>query len=146
MNCYCTNSYHRMNDPCKWRHAWALGRQKCVLQSDKCSILNSTGTHADLLITVFHKIITTGHQRLQPLFDCLLTILVNGKYHQQRLQCYSTVSMERTVKELLLIIKSSSWKSHVCCSLSQECAFNILDQLLSFLIAAVTVKSNVMIL
>ncbi|KAG8261670.1 cell wall biogenesis protein [Homalodisca vitripennis] len=30
-----------------------------------------TGTHADLLITVFHKIITTGHQRLQPLFDCL---------------------------------------------------------------------------
>ena len=38
-----------------------------------------TGTHADLLITVFHKIITTGHQRLQPLFDCLLTILVNGK-------------------------------------------------------------------
>jgi hypothetical protein len=38
-----------------------------------------SGTHADLLITVFHKIITTGHQRLQPLFDCLLTILVNGK-------------------------------------------------------------------
>ena len=26
---------------------------------------------------VFHKIITTGHQRLQPLFDCLLTILCN---------------------------------------------------------------------
>lgn len=38
-----------------------------------------TGTHADLLIIVFHKIITTGHQRLQPLFDCLLTILVNGE-------------------------------------------------------------------
>ncbi|XP_050735618.1 protein HID1-like isoform X2 [Eriocheir sinensis] len=36
-----------------------------------------TGTHADLMIVVFHKIITTGHQRLQPLFDCLLTILVN---------------------------------------------------------------------
>ncbi|XP_031429381.1 protein HID1 isoform X2 [Clupea harengus] len=36
-----------------------------------------TGTHADLLITVFHKIITSGHQRLQPLFDCLLTIVVN---------------------------------------------------------------------
>lgn len=28
---------------------------------------------------VFHKIITNGHQRLQPLFDCLLTIIVNGK-------------------------------------------------------------------
>lgn len=38
-----------------------------------------TGSHADLLVTVFHKIIATGHQRLQPLFDCLLTILVNGK-------------------------------------------------------------------
>ncbi|KAF2982087.1 hypothetical protein EK904_000259 [Melospiza melodia maxima] len=37
-----------------------------------------TGTHADLLIIVFHKIITSGHQRLQPLFDCLLTIVVNG--------------------------------------------------------------------
>ncbi|OWK57643.1 Protein HID1 [Lonchura striata] len=39
-----------------------------------------TGTHADLLIIVFHKIITSGHQRLQPLFDCLLTIVVNGEH------------------------------------------------------------------
>lgn len=36
-----------------------------------------TGTHADLLIIGFHKLITAGHQRLQPLFDCLLTIIVN---------------------------------------------------------------------
>uniref|UniRef100_A0A673A1H0 HID1 domain containing b n=1 Tax=Sphaeramia orbicularis TaxID=375764 RepID=A0A673A1H0_9TELE len=36
-----------------------------------------TGTHADLLIVIFHKIITCGHQRLQPLFDCLLTVIVN---------------------------------------------------------------------
>jgi len=36
-----------------------------------------TGNHADLLIIVFHKIVTTGHSRLQPLFDCLLTIIVN---------------------------------------------------------------------
>ncbi|XP_072044277.1 protein HID1-like isoform X2 [Amphiura filiformis] len=36
-----------------------------------------TGTHADFLIIVFHKIITSGHQRLQPLYDCLLTIVVN---------------------------------------------------------------------
>ncbi|XP_065659802.1 protein HID1 isoform X2 [Hydra vulgaris] len=35
------------------------------------------GSHADFLIIVFHKIITTGHQRLHPLFDCLLTIIVN---------------------------------------------------------------------
>ncbi|KAM9716603.1 LOW QUALITY PROTEIN: protein HID1b [Menidia menidia] len=36
-----------------------------------------TGTHADLLVLIFHKIITGGHQRLQPLFDCLLTVIVN---------------------------------------------------------------------
>ncbi|KAJ8263785.1 hypothetical protein GJAV_G00141260 [Gymnothorax javanicus] len=36
-----------------------------------------TGTHADLLIIVFHKLITNGHQRLQPLYDCLLTVVVN---------------------------------------------------------------------
>lgn len=36
-----------------------------------------TGTHADLLLIVFHKLITTGNQRLQSLFDCLLTIVVN---------------------------------------------------------------------
>ncbi|XP_028332119.1 protein HID1-like isoform X2 [Gouania willdenowi] len=36
-----------------------------------------TGTHADLLVVVFHKIITCGYQRLQPLFDCLLTVIVN---------------------------------------------------------------------
>lgn len=36
------------------------------------------GTHADLLIIVFHKLITTGNYRLQSLFDCLLTIIVNG--------------------------------------------------------------------
>lgn len=36
-----------------------------------------TGTHADLLIIVFHKIIVSAHQRMQPLYDCLLTIIVN---------------------------------------------------------------------
>ena len=49
-----------------------------------------TGTHADLLITVFHKIITTGHQRLQPLFDCLLTILVNGKTDKKTFPVFKT--------------------------------------------------------
>ncbi|KFD57595.1 hypothetical protein M514_01698 [Trichuris suis] len=36
-----------------------------------------TGTHADLLIIVFHKLITSNNGRLQSLFDCLLTIIVN---------------------------------------------------------------------
>uniref|UniRef100_A0A5S6QMK6 Protein HID1 n=1 Tax=Trichuris muris TaxID=70415 RepID=A0A5S6QMK6_TRIMR len=36
-----------------------------------------TGTHADLLIIVFHKLITSNNGKLQSLFDCLLTIIVN---------------------------------------------------------------------
>ncbi|CAD6185152.1 unnamed protein product [Caenorhabditis auriculariae] len=41
------------------------------------NIPSFTGTHADLLIIVFHKLITTGNYRLQSLFDCFLTIIVN---------------------------------------------------------------------
>ncbi|XP_043645587.1 protein HID1 [Drosophila teissieri] len=52
-----------------------------------------TGTHADLLITVFHKIIATGHQRLQPLFDCLLTILVNVSPYLKTLSMVASVKM-----------------------------------------------------
>ena len=45
-----------------------------------CAIENDNSPTLFLLfLQVFHKIITTGHQRLQPLFDCLLTIVVNGK-------------------------------------------------------------------
>ena len=36
-----------------------------------------SGTHADLIIITFHKLITSTNQRLQPLYDCLLTIIVN---------------------------------------------------------------------
>ncbi|CAG7727053.1 unnamed protein product [Allacma fusca] len=52
-----------------------------------------TGTHADLLIIVFHKIITTGHQRLQPLFDCLLTILVNVSPYLKTLSMVSSTKL-----------------------------------------------------
>ncbi|VEN43091.1 unnamed protein product [Callosobruchus maculatus] len=63
-----------------------------------------TGTHADLLIVVFHKIITTGHQRLQPLFDCLLTILVNVSPYLK------TLSMVASTKLLhLLEAFSTPW-------------------------------------
>ena len=30
-------------------------------------------------VQVFHKIITSGLPRLQPLYDCLLTVMVNGE-------------------------------------------------------------------
>ncbi|XP_026285011.1 protein HID1 isoform X2 [Frankliniella occidentalis] len=63
-----------------------------------------TGTHGDLLITVFHKIISTGHQRLQPLFDCLLTILVNVSPYLK------TLSMVASTKLLhLLEAFSTPW-------------------------------------
>lgn len=56
-----------------------------------------SGTHADLLVIVFHKLITTGHQRLQPLFDCLLTILVNVSPYLK------TLSMVASAKILHLL-------------------------------------------
>lgn len=63
-----------------------------------------SGTHADLLVIVFHKLITTGHQRLQPLFDCLLTILVNVSPYLK------TLSMVAAVKILhLLEAFSTPW-------------------------------------
>ncbi|XP_013077027.2 protein HID1-like [Biomphalaria glabrata] len=63
-----------------------------------------TGSHADFLIIVFHKIITTGHQRLQPLFDCLLTIIVNVSPYLK------TLSMVASTKLLhLLEAFSTPW-------------------------------------
>uniref|UniRef100_A0A3P9MNM2 HID1 domain containing n=1 Tax=Oryzias latipes TaxID=8090 RepID=A0A3P9MNM2_ORYLA len=63
-----------------------------------------TGTHADLLIVVFHKIITTGHQRLQPLYDCLLTIIVNVSPY---LKSLSMVAANKLLH--LLEAFSTSW-------------------------------------
>lgn len=63
-----------------------------------------TGTHADLVVVVFHKIVTTGHQRLQPLFDCLLTVLVNVSPYLK------TLSMVASTKLLhLLEAFSTPW-------------------------------------
>ncbi|KAG7263416.1 hypothetical protein CRUP_037779 [Coryphaenoides rupestris] len=63
-----------------------------------------TGTHADLLIVVFHKIITCGHQRLQPLYDCLLTIIVNVSPYLKSLSMV-------TANKLLHLLEafSTSW-------------------------------------
>ncbi|KAL4719759.1 hypothetical protein ACJJTC_005200, partial [Scirpophaga incertulas] len=52
-----------------------------------------TGTHADLLVVVFHKVVTTGHQRLQPLFDCLLTVLVNVSPYLKTLSMVSATKL-----------------------------------------------------
>ncbi|KAF6027988.1 HID1 [Bugula neritina] len=63
-----------------------------------------SGTHADLLIIVFHKIITVGHPKLQPLFDCLLTIIVNVSPYLK------TLSMVASAKLLhLLEAFSTPW-------------------------------------
>ncbi|XP_041937953.1 protein HID1b [Alosa sapidissima] len=63
-----------------------------------------TGTHADLLVVVFHKVITSGHQRLQPLFDCLLTIVVNVSPY---LKSLSMVAANKLLH--LLEAFSNSW-------------------------------------
>ncbi|XP_049873656.1 protein HID1 [Pectinophora gossypiella] len=57
-----------------------------------------TGTHADLLVVVFHKIVTTGHQRLQPLFDCLLTVLVNVSPYLKTLSMVSATKLLHLVE------------------------------------------------
>uniref|UniRef100_A0A673GVD1 HID1 domain containing b n=1 Tax=Sinocyclocheilus rhinocerous TaxID=307959 RepID=A0A673GVD1_9TELE len=62
------------------------------------------GTHADLLIVVFHKIITSGHPRLQPLYDCLLTIIVNVSPY---LKSLSMVAANKLLH--LLEVFSSLW-------------------------------------
>uniref|UniRef100_A0A672QKP5 Protein HID1-like n=1 Tax=Sinocyclocheilus grahami TaxID=75366 RepID=A0A672QKP5_SINGR len=62
------------------------------------------GTHADLLIVVFHKIITSGHPRLQPLYDCLLTIIVNVSPY---LKSLSMVAANKLLH--LLEVFSSPW-------------------------------------
>ena len=36
---------------------------------------------------VFHKIITGGLSRIQPMYDCLLTVLVNGMHIHYVLVC-----------------------------------------------------------
>jgi len=48
-------------------------------------------------LKVFHKIITTGHQRLQPLFDCLLTIVVNGNQSLAAVLLLYTFSQQYSV-------------------------------------------------
>ncbi|XP_023672323.1 protein HID1-like isoform X2 [Paramormyrops kingsleyae] len=63
-----------------------------------------TGTHADLLVLVFHKIITNGHQRLQPLYDCLLTIIANVSPY---LKSLSMVASNKLLH--LLEVFSTSW-------------------------------------
>ncbi|KAL3315180.1 hypothetical protein Ciccas_006186 [Cichlidogyrus casuarinus] len=57
-----------------------------------------TGTHADLLIIVFHKVITTGHQRLQPLFECLMTILVNISPYLKTLSMVSSTKLVHLIE------------------------------------------------
>ncbi|KAJ8251449.1 hypothetical protein GJAV_G00221470 [Gymnothorax javanicus] len=68
-----------------------------------------TGTHADLLVVVFHKIITSGHQRLQPLFDCLLTIVVNVSPYLKSLSMVAANKLLHLVEAF-----STSWFLFSC--------------------------------
>ena len=57
-----------------------------------------TGTYADLLIIVFHKLITTTGSRLQPLYDCLLTIVVNISPYLKSLSMVSSTKLLHLVE------------------------------------------------
>jgi hypothetical protein len=52
-----------------------------------------TGTHADLLIIVAHKLITTTANRFQSLYDCLLTIVVNISPYIKSLSMLASTKM-----------------------------------------------------
>ena len=52
-----------------------------------------TGTHADLLIVVAHKLITTTMHRFQSLYDCLLTIVVNISPYVKSLSMLASTKM-----------------------------------------------------
>lgn len=62
-----------------------------------------SGTYADLLIVVFHKLITTTNNRLHPLYDCLLTIIANISPYLK------TLSMVSSTKLLHLIEAFSNY-------------------------------------
>ncbi|XP_048026767.1 protein HID1b [Megalobrama amblycephala] len=79
-----------------------LNKPYCVRVPMDISVF--AGTHADLLIVVFHKIITSGHQRLQPLYDCLLTIIVNVSPY---LKSLSMVAANKLLH--LLEVFSNTW-------------------------------------
>ena len=53
---------------------------KPFLQRSHPDLPQFTGTHADLMYLTLHKVITSGLPRLQPLYDSLLTIMVNGAF------------------------------------------------------------------
>ena len=66
---------------------------KPFLQRSHPDLPQFTGTHADLMYLTLHKVITSGLPRLQPLYDSLLTIMVNGAFsvgHSP--QCWSIIS------------------------------------------------------
>ncbi|XP_056098290.1 protein HID1b [Rhinichthys klamathensis goyatoka] len=79
-----------------------LNKPYCVRVPMDISVF--AGTHADLLIVVFHKIITSGHQRLQPLYDCLLTVIVNVSPY---LKSLSMVAANKLLH--LLEVFSNTW-------------------------------------
>ena len=59
-----------------------------------------------VVVQVFHKIITSGLPRLQPLYDCLLTIMVNSEYSpplNQFQTCFSYLAVSPYLKTLSMV-------------------------------------------
>jgi len=52
-----------------------------------------TGNYADYLILVFHKMLVDGHERLDSLYECLLTILANTSPYIKSLSMITSIKL-----------------------------------------------------
>ena len=74
------------------------------------------GTHADLLIIIFHKLITTGHSRISSLYDCLLTVIVNISPYLKRLTMATATKLLHLMEAFrpgFIFIKHSCRTAHL---------------------------------
>ncbi|XP_061731894.1 protein HID1-like isoform X2 [Nerophis ophidion] len=80
-----------------------------------------SGTHADLLVLTVHRMMTSGQRRLQPLFDCMLTVVVNVSPYLKSL------SMVASNKLLHLLEVFSSPRFLFCARNHHQLVFLLLE-------------------
>jgi len=59
-----------------------------------------TGSYADFLILVFHKMLVDGHPRLESLYECLLTVLANVSPYLKMLSMVTCMKLMNLFKLL----------------------------------------------
>lgn len=72
------------------------------------------GSHGDLLIIVFHKLITSGHARISSLYDCLLTIIVNiSPYLKKLTMVTGKLKSNASQEDKKSSVMNSNWKVYI---------------------------------